>query len=58
MDIRKVVTIEAPIDSGSAVIVRDAIGNTLAVATAIIDGTPRFTRSRNTPPGVRAVPIW
>ncbi len=55
MDIRKVVTIEAPIASGSAVIVRDAIGDTLAVATAIIDGKPRFTKSRNTPPTVRAV---
>ncbi len=54
MDIRKVVTIEAPIASGNAVIVRDAIGDTLAVATAIIDGKPRFTKSRNTPT-VRAV---
>lgn len=32
-----------------------AIGDTPAVATAIIDGTPRFTKSRNTPPPVRAV---
>ena len=27
-----------------------AIGDTPAVASAIIDGTPRFTKSRNTPP--------
>lgn len=32
-----------------------AIGDTLAVATAIIDGEPRFTKSRNTPPTVRTV---
>jgi enamidase len=32
-----------------------AIGDTPAVATAIIDGTPRFTKSRNTPPAVRPV---
>jgi hypothetical protein len=55
VDIRKVVTVEAPIASGNAVIVRDAIGDTLAVATAIIDGEPRFTESRKTPPTVRAV---
>ena len=55
MDIRKAVTVEAPIASDSAVIVRDAIGGTLAVATSIIDGKPRFTESRNTPPIVRDV---
>ncbi len=32
-----------------------AIGDTLAVASAIIDGKPRFTKSRNTPPAVRPV---
>jgi enamidase len=32
-----------------------AIGDTPAVASAIIDGTPRFTKSRNTPPAVRPV---
>jgi len=32
-----------------------AIGDTPAVASAIIDGTPRFTKSRNTPPPVRPV---
>jgi enamidase len=32
-----------------------AIGDTLAVASAIIDGKPRFTKSRNTPPTSRSV---
>ncbi len=32
-----------------------AIGDTPAVVTAIIDGVPRFTKSRNTPPPVRPV---
>jgi enamidase len=32
-----------------------AIGDTPAVASAIIDGVPRFTKSRNTPPAVRPV---
>jgi hypothetical protein len=32
-----------------------AIGDTLAVATAIIDGIWRFTKSRNTPPTTRPV---
>ena len=31
------------------------IGDTLAVATAIIDGTWRFTKSRNTPPPTRPI---
>jgi enamidase len=31
------------------------IGDTPAVATAIIDGAPRFTKSRNTPPAIRTV---
>jgi enamidase len=34
-----------------------AIGDTLAVATAIIDGLPRFDKSRNTPPPARAIKI-
>lgn len=55
MDIRRAVTVEAPIASGNAVIVRDAIWDTLAVATAIIRGKPRFTESRNTSPTVRTV---
>jgi enamidase len=32
-----------------------AIGDTLAVASAVIDGKPRFAKSRNTPPTSRAV---
>ena len=32
-----------------------AIGDTLAVASAIIDGVVRFTKSRNTPPPVRPI---
>jgi len=32
-----------------------AVGDTPAVATAIIDGAPRFTKSRNTPPPMRPV---
>ena len=32
-----------------------AIGDTPAVASAIIDGSPRFTKSRNTPPAMRPV---
>jgi enamidase len=32
-----------------------AIGDTPAVVTAIIDGMPRFTKSRNTPPAMRPV---
>jgi enamidase len=32
-----------------------AIGDTPAVVTAIIDGTPRFTKSRNTPPPIRTI---
>jgi enamidase len=31
------------------------MGDTLAVATTIIDGKPRFTKSRNTPPTTRTV---
>lgn len=34
-----------------------AIGDTLAVATAIIDGIPRFEKSRNTPPPSRSITI-
>jgi enamidase len=34
-----------------------AIGDTPAVATAIIDGTPRFAKSRNTPPPVRPISV-
>jgi enamidase len=33
------------------------IGDTLAVVTAIIDGIPRFEKSRNTPPPSRSITI-
>jgi enamidase len=32
-----------------------AIGDTLAVAAAVIDGSWRFTKSRNTPPATRPI---
>ena len=32
-----------------------AIGDTPAVVTSVIDGVPRFTKSRNTPPAMRPV---
>ena len=34
-----------------------AIGDTPAVAIAVIDGTPRFAKSRNTPPAVRPISV-
>ena len=34
-----------------------SIGDTLAVATAIIDGKPRFEKSRNTPPPSRPITV-
>jgi enamidase len=34
-----------------------AVGDTLAVATAIIDGKPQFPKSRNTPPTSRTVTV-
>jgi enamidase len=34
-----------------------AIGDTPAVAIAVIDGRPRFTKSRNTPPPVRPITL-
>jgi enamidase len=34
-----------------------AIGDTPAVVSAIIDGTPRFAKSRNTPPPMRPVSV-
>ena len=57
MDIRKVVTVEAPIASVNAVTVRNATGDTLALAPAVIDGTPRCTDSPDTPRTVRAVSL-
>ena len=48
--------VDAPLGS-QAVDALDAlaIGDTLAVACAIIDGRPRFAKSRNTPPPVRQI---
>lgn len=53
------IVVDAPLGSQA----RDAmqalvIGDTLAVATAIIDGVWRFTKSRNTPPTTRAVAFY
>ena len=50
------VVVDAPLGSqASDAMGALAIGDTLAVATAIIDGTWRFTKSRNTPPTTRPV---
>jgi enamidase len=50
------VVVDAPLGSqASDAMEALAIGDTLAVATAIIDGVWRFTKSRNTPPTVRPV---
>ncbi|MDP9273196.1 MAG: hypothetical protein M3O93_06670 [Chloroflexota bacterium] len=57
MDIGKVVTVEAPIASVNAVSVRNATGDTLSVATAIIEGTRRRTDRPNTPRTVPALSI-
>jgi enamidase len=34
-----------------------ALGDTIAVAVAVIDGVVRMTKSRNTPPPVRAISV-
>ncbi len=48
--------VDAPLGSQAAdALGAFAIGDTPAVVSAIIDGVPRFTKSRNTPPGVRPV---
>jgi enamidase len=48
--------VDAPLGSQAAdALGALAVGDTLAVVSAIIDGTPRFTKSRNTPPAVRPV---
>ncbi|MGZ8593443.1 MAG: amidohydrolase family protein [Actinomycetota bacterium] len=50
--------VDAPLGSQAAdALGALAIGDTLAVATAIIDGVPRYAKSRNTPPPVRAISI-
>ena len=48
--------VDAPLGSQAAdALGALAIGDTPAVASAIIDGKPRFTKSRNTPPAVRPI---
>jgi enamidase len=48
--------VDAPLGSQAAdALGALAIGDTPAVASAIIDGRPRFTKSRNTPPAVRPI---
>jgi enamidase len=48
--------VDAPLGSQAAdALGALAIGDTPAVATAVIDGRPRFAKSRNTPPPVRPV---
>ena len=48
--------VDAPLGSQAAdALGALAIGDTPAVVSAIIDGSPRFTKSRNTPPGTRPV---
>ncbi len=48
--------VDAPLGSQAAdALGALAIGDTLAVAAAVIDGTWRFTKSRNTPPTTRPI---
>ena len=48
--------VDAPLGSQAAdALGALAIGDTLAVAAAVIDGTWRFTKSRNTPPASRPI---
>ncbi len=48
--------VDAPLGSQAAdALGALAIGDTLAVAAAVIDGTWRFTKSRNTPPATRPI---
>ena len=50
--------VDAPLGSqASDAIGALVVGDTLAVATAVIDGVPRFTKSRNTPPPQRAIRV-
>jgi enamidase len=50
--------VDAPVGSqASHALETLAIGDTLAVAIAVIDGVPRFAKSRNTPPPQRAITI-
>jgi len=52
------VVVDAPLGSqADSALEALSIGDTLAVATTIIDGAPRFSKSRNTPPPVRTISI-
>lgn len=53
-----IVVVDAPLGSQAPdALGALAIGDTLAVATTVIDGVPRFSKSRNTPPPVRPIVI-
>ena len=53
-----IVVVDAPLGSQAPdALGALAIGDTLAVATAVIDGVPRFLKSRNTPPPVRPIVV-
>ena len=53
-----VVVVDAPLGSQAAdALGALAIGDTLAVATTVIDGVARFSKSRNTPPPVRPIVV-
>jgi enamidase len=53
-----IVVVDAPLGSQAPdALGALAIGDTLAVATTVIDGVPRFFKSRNTPPPVRPIVV-
>ena len=53
-----IVVVDAPLGSqASDALGALTIGDTLAVATTVIDGAPRFAKSRNTPPPVRPIVV-
>jgi enamidase len=53
-----IVVVDAPLGSQAPdALGALAIGDTLAVATSVIDGIPRFSKSRNTPPPVRPIVV-
>jgi len=52
------IVVDAPVGSQAAdALGALAIGDTLAVATTVIDGVPRFMKSRNTPPPTRQIKL-
>jgi enamidase len=53
-----IVVVDAPLGSQAPdALGALAIGDTLAVACSVIDGVPRFSKSRNTPPPVRPIVV-